>query len=333
MKFRIYLLFYILSFIRSSEPPKREQPIIAYAETPILVTQNNNSLSLKILEESKQIVEKTNAIITIMKDEVIHEQEIYLTTKNLQESSYYTDYSFNLYLPNEKSLELISNECYKLTEKGNRENSCTPSFRQDGNNYYFEYKYKLFKKEYIIVKYKYKVTKSNKDKLYKKEMISIYGLYREALCNIKVILPDRYKSLGFENNKFKKESEKVYVYNDICPNSQLNDEIRLTLDESFWSAHYAIYLTSSSKIKGKAKFTFPRYYRGGKIINKNYDLETLEKNKLNENDLINDETNLKVEVPGNKKKKVGVHLHTMFTNKLSKDFSIYFSEKFYEIKK
>ena len=115
MKFRIYLLFYILSFIRSSEPPKREQPIIAYAETPILVTQNNNSLSLKILEESKQIVEKTNAIITIMKDEVIHEQEIYLTTKNLQESSYYTDYSFNLYLPNEKSLELISNECYKLT--------------------------------------------------------------------------------------------------------------------------------------------------------------------------------------------------------------------------
>ena len=53
-------------------------------------------------------------------------------------------------------------------------------------------------------------------------------------------------------------------------------------------------MTSSSKIKGKAKFTFPRCYRGGKIINKNYDLETLEKNKLNENDLINDETNLKL---------------------------------------
>ena len=333
MKFRTYLLFYVFSFIICSAPPKREEPIIAHAETPILVTNNNNSFSLKILEESKQIVEKTNAIITITKNEVIQEQEIYVTSKNLQESSSYTLYSFDLYLPNEKSLELISNECYKLTKERNRENSCTPSFKQNGNRYSFEYKYELYKNEYIIVKYKYKVTKSNKEKLYRQEMISIHGLYKEALCNYQVIIPDGYTSLGFENNKFKKQSEKIYVYNDICPNSQLDDVIRLTLDESFWSAHYAIYMTSSSKIKGKAKFTFPRYYRGGKNINKNYDLETLEKNKLNENDLINDETNLKVEVPGNKKKKVGVHLHTVFTNKISKDFSIYFSEKFYEIQK
>ena len=121
MKFWTYLFFYVFSFIICSGPPKREQPIIANAETPILVTNNNNSFSLKILEESKQIVEKINAIITITQNEVIQEEEIYLTTKNLQESSYYTLYSFDLHLPNEKSLELISNECYKLTKEGNRE--------------------------------------------------------------------------------------------------------------------------------------------------------------------------------------------------------------------
>ena len=77
--------------------------------------------------------------------------------------------------------------------------------------------------------------------------------------------------------------------------------------------------------------TFPRYYRGGKNKNKNYKITLYNETELKESDLIYNETLLKVIVPGNNNKNVGVSLKTAFSNKLNETFDVYPSENFYQI--
>ena len=64
---------------------------------PTLKNENNHhSSKLKILEEGSQYVNSTKVRITILKTGSIEEHEVNLTTKNLGENSYYSDYSFSL---------------------------------------------------------------------------------------------------------------------------------------------------------------------------------------------------------------------------------------------
>ena len=337
MKLKNYILIYILYIINCAPPPKHDLPIKAYVDPPVIMRYDNSTNNYKLLKnleqtDSKQFVEKVNAIIYIEIDNVIQEQEIIISTKNMGESDYSAEYKFHLDVPSYKSFKLLSNSCYKLKANGDREDDCIPSFNKEGNTSYFNYNYHLYKDENIIINFKFQTLKDiNKTIIYSEESISIYNIYRNAFCYFKVIISDRYTGLGFRYSYFTKENDNLYIYNRTCPYYSMNDEISLSLKESYWSAHYAIFYTCGKKFSGKAGFNFPRYYRGGKNELKYYKIMTLDGGLLNEDSYIKDENRLDVSLKFSKKKKIGAHLHAIFSNKLDRDFSVYFSEKFYGI--
>ena len=90
-------------------------------------------------------------------------------------------------------------------------------------------------------------------------------------------------------------------------------------------------LENQNKFPGEVSFTFPRYYRGGKLNNTYYRIFYPENNFYDEENIIEKDTKLKVKIPGANKEKVSVELHTAFINKLNDDFKVYFPETYYTI--
>jgi hypothetical protein len=167
--------------------------------------------------------------------------------------------------------------------------------------------------------------------LYRQESIFISKNYPEGNCDYKFIIPEKYKNLGLRDNTLTKESDYIYTYQENCPNEQINDVIRLAPKEGYWKGEMGVYLESSTPNSGIVTFTFPRFYRGGKNKNKNYYLITNEEKSLKESSLIEDQTFLKVELPGNNNKKVGVKLDTAFSNNLEEEFVFYPTEDLLEL--
>ena len=338
-KMKYIILIYILYFINCVPPPKPDQPIIAHAEPPILMRYDNNTKNYKLLKmldetNSAQFIETINGKINIEIDNLIQEQEIIISTRNMGESDFFPEYEFYLDVPSEKSLQLLSNACYKLNKDGSQDNDCIPSFRKIGNRYYFKYNYQLHKDEKIIINFTYQTLKDTKEViLYSEESVTIHKIYAQASCNYQVIISDRYASLGSYYRYFSKVNDNLFIYNDVCPYYTMTERFSLTLKESYWSGHFAIFYFCSKKLSGKAEFEFPREYRGGKNVHKYYKVMTLDNKPLDENSLIKDENNLKVSLKFSKKKKIGVHVHAIFSNKLDREFSVYLSEKFYTIGK
>ena len=117
MKFYISIL--IISLIICSPPPKPEPTYEVFVQTSKPV-QNINNTSLKDLEEASpsMYVEETTVVVNILENGKNEEHELKLTTKNLQDNSYYQEYSFSLGALDEQTLELISNSCYKTLLSG-----------------------------------------------------------------------------------------------------------------------------------------------------------------------------------------------------------------------
>ena len=89
-------------------------------------------------------------------------------------------------------------------------------------------------------------------------------------------------------------------------------------------------MESSEILQYDAFIKFIWYYIGGKIENKYYKIITYENIKLNETDLIVNDTFLRVNFPKKNNKKVGVDLYTAFSNNLTKDFLVYL-DNIYEL--
>ena len=258
-----------------------------------------------------------------------------ITTVNLGEGSYFPSVTFSKTLPKGKTLKLNSNFCKKdLVPEGEEEldeNKCTPEFSENGQEYTFIYNFKLKKDVHIIISYNISIIKESKEILFKQESVSVSSSYEAGNCTFKFIIPDYYTNLGLKNNLLEKESDRVFVYNGECPNKEISEVIRFTPNQSFWKAQVNNYYSSSSEISSNLILTFPRYYRGGKNKNKNYKITLYNETELKESDLIYNETFLKVTVPGNNNKNVGVSLKTAFSNELNEPFDVYPSENFYQI--
>ena len=86
-----------------------------------------------------------------------------------------------------------------------------------------------------------------------------------------------------------------------------------------------ISLQNSNKFVNDVELIFPRYYKGGKIINAYYNISSLDDNESYEEDkIINEDKKLKVQIPSANKEKVGIKLKTSFVNKI-KDIRHIFS--------
>ena len=333
MKINFYYFFSIIILVFCAPPPKPDPPYEINVKEPILVREPNSSL--KILEESgEQYVEESNAVIYLLNNGRNETHEVKITTKNLDDSSSFKQYSFDITFSNGEKLELKSNRCYKSKLSGDdltEIDNCVPSFKVSGNKYTFTYDYNLYKNEYIIINFSYIITKSTIEKLYKQEKISIPSIYPNGQCNYKIIVSDQFVDLGLDYNYFTKEKDKIYVYNDSCSKYwAISDVIRFTPSESYWIADIKLYIESSGKLSEDVPFTLPRYYMGGKNRNKNYKITSLVDGSLL-GMTPKDETFIGVRVPGKKKKTVGLNLHTAFSNKMDGEFLVYTSENFYKL--
>ena len=76
----------------------------------------------------------------------------------------------------------------------------------------------MYSTDKLIVTYKYKKTKKNKQILYKSESIVIPTIKDAVNCDYKFTIPKGYINLGLQNNILKKESDIVYSFNGklIC---------------------------------------------------------------------------------------------------------------------
>ena len=149
-------------------------------------------------------------------------------------------------------------------------------------------------------------------------------------CDYKFIIPDGYVYLGTKNGYLTKESEQTYKYSGDCSTNK-NDIIRFSPKQAYWKADMKYSLEYAPKFSSNVIFNFPRLYRGAKLQNVYYEISSLEHEILNEDELIFEDINLKVPVPGENKEKVGVKLETGFLNELGDEFKVYFPESYYEI--
>ena len=98
-----------------------------------------------------------------------------------------------------------------------------------------------------------------------------------------------------------------------------------------WKADVGIYKKASNELKNNIKMKFARLYSGWKNKNSYYTILSTEGKELNENEIISNYTYLSVYIPCTNTTKLGVDIHTDFTNKLTDKFDAYFPEKFYQI--
>ena len=311
MKFYISIL--IISLIFSSPPPKPEPTYEVFVQNSKPV-QNINNISLKDLEETSpsKYVEEATVVVNILENGKYEEHELKLATKNLG-NRLFTSYTASINLANGQTFEPISSSCYKTLLSGvnSTENSeCTSSIDQEDKKISITYNFELYKDEYLIINYKYKIIKTSKEILYKQETVSIPQIYSGGKCNYKFILPEGYINLGLKNNLFTKESEKIYSYINDCPSDDINEVIRFSPAESLWKADIDLSLELSAPITGESISIFPRYYIGGKNTNANYKLVSKDNKPLEPT--IEDEISFKVNIPGNNAKTFGINLYTDF---------------------
>ena len=109
----------------------------------------------------------------------------------------------------------------------------------------------------------------------------------------------------------------------------MTDEIRYSPVESLWQADIGFYLAKHHE--DNICLTFPKYYIGGKLEISDYTIISTENNLYNTDSLIYEDIKFKACVQSANKEKVGVELHTNFSNKLTNDFKVNLPEQFYEI--
>ena len=328
MNYRFYIFLYFISTIISTPPPSSEPSYEVFAIEPQTQKENN--------QDSRQVVLSNKVTIEILDDRVTEEHELRIETENLSGNSHYDYYSEGLTLSEEKILNINSNTChkYKITEEEQEPTECISNLKIEGNNYIFEYNYELHNDEYIIINYNFTITKITKEIMFRQESITLPNIYPDAYCDYICNIPEKYKVLGLKNNVLNKYSDYMYIYQDNCINETKNDIIRLSAKEGYWKGDMSFYINNLSPIANNIILTFPRLYRGGRNKNINYDIIIDEENILKESNLIKDELFLSVELPSNNNdNKIGVNLHTAFSNNLDDEFIFYPSENLLELDK
>ena len=115
------LIFSIITLIISSPPPVPEPDYQVIVNESSLVQKYQAPSPLKNLDEdapaSSQFVENVEAVITFVDDGKIEEHKLKVTSKNLEEGSYYNLYGFSFTLSDGQSLEVLSNTCNKVSTK------------------------------------------------------------------------------------------------------------------------------------------------------------------------------------------------------------------------
>ena len=295
--------------------------------------ENKFPFSPQKYSDSNSELELSNSIatITFFDEHKIIEHELTLTAKNLPEDQYYYKWSFTT---SSEGLTVENNYCkiYVKGEPSTRECKATNTPDIENKRMNLSYSMKLYNNEQMIINYRFKKTKS-KEILYKKESVVIPLISESVYCDYKFIIPDGYISLGLQENLLTKQSNTLYTYKGNCHtgSQNKNDVIRYSPETVLWKADTGVYLEYPSRFTNNVTLIFPRYYRGGKLKNTLYKLNSTLGNTFKEENQINKDQKLEFELPAINYDKVGAELHTGFSNKLTDDFNVYLPESYYDI--
>ena len=327
-----YFLFSILTLTICAPPPlpeiihKREEE-----KFKILTKDNNSPLSFRILKETNSYIQIVNSTFTKIIDDddnVSIEHLLILAPKNLPIDSTLSGVQYFTIKSKVISYNIIFNTCEVESKDKSSIKECKASQIIEGNKLKLKYNYNINNGDKLIIHYKYNYMKEIRQILFIEDSINIPEFKGSIFCDYKLIIPEGYINLGLENNILKKESDTIYSYIGKCLNK--NDTIRYSPEQALWEADIGLYLENYPK-KKYVEFTFPRYYIGGKLEIYEYTIISTENDLFDANDHIFEDINLKFRIASVNKEKIGVKLHTTFSNKLTNDFKVYLPEKYYEI--
>ena len=328
--FKICLIFSLIIYTTSKAPPYHEpKHQINPSKPELIIINNTNPLSpKKRLQESEPSISIQNSSATIhfFDEYQTIEHKIILLPKNLQGNNCFKGYSFPV---TGTTLKDISSSCEIINKSSKKE--CTATYKQETNKIIFSFKGNLCTGDTLTLYYKYNEMKNTKEILYKVETVVIPIVSDAIFCDYTYIIPEGFINLGLKNNILTKKSNTTYTYYGQCPTETKTDQIRYSPEKVYWNANTEISLEYPTKFTSEVIFIFPRYYLGGKIKNKIYQLSSLENDIYKESNYIYDYTKYKFQVYSVNKKKVGVKLITNFTNNLNEVFSIYFPDSYYKI--
>ena len=333
----IYIIFLILSLITSAPPPKKKpkpSKVIVEESNPVFAPKSKNLSSFKRLQSAEQSKENSTSIVKFYDTYIAEEHEFILAPKNLPDGSMYKNWGFSI-SSDGIDLDNVITSCEILNADGMIPNGsdCLSSFASTGENKYikFTYNYTLYNTNILKVKLKYNKT-TDDEILYKTEWVSIPFIGGFSFCNYSFILSEGLVSLGLEENVLKKESDGIYTYYGQCPSDYAADTIRYAPQKGFWKADMETYVKYPQTFSNKVTFRFPRYYRGGKLNNTFYKITSpIDGTTYNEEDIIYQDLNLRVEIAAKGKDIASAKLETGFINDLKNNLSVYFPESYYAI--
>ena len=324
----ILIILYLISLVKTANPPIPEKMYEIVKDTPILVTPTSNLLK-RLASSGSMEIQNSTLSTSIYDDYKTEQHQIIIVAKDLDKGYYFTSYGFTTSTSN--NFEDIKVTCKILDSSEKCSASYTKSKSGDSNIYKYTFGFKLYNGEQLIIEESHKINKQTQEILYKTESIKIPIFSNSKYCDYKYTIPNGYKFLGFQEGILSKESENVFIYKGECPKESKSDVIRFTPQQSEWKADVGYSLESLTGFGDSVKISFPRYYKGGKNINSFYKISWLDGEELSEDNIIVNYTYFDVEILPSNNKKLGVELHTNFTNKLSNKFEIYFPEKYYQI--
>ena len=326
----IFIFFLILNLSICAPPPKpKPLPEIIETISELIPKKSNAHLTPKKRLNGPATLSKQNSSATInfYEDYKTIEHQLTLVPQDLEQNSCFTTWTFSSDLEG-KTLDGISLSC---EIKGNTKKDCTASTDLKNNEIIFSFKSQICEGETFIINYKYNERKTNKDILFHQEPISIPLFENTVFCDYKFVLPEGFINLGLINNTLTKQSENIYTFNGPCPTERQTDAIMFSIEKVSWNADMEMSLAYPPKFTNDVTFTFPRYYRGGKLKSEVYTLSSLEGESYNEADYIFEDSKYQINIHAANKDKVGVKLNTTFTNTLTDEFKIYVPESYYEI--
>ena len=325
----LYIIFSILFLTECAPPPIPEQKSMIVPDAPKMTSiEKKSNLAFKRLNEAKMEIQNSTLTVKFYEDFNIEEHELIIVAKNLDTQSAFGEWSFSI---NSEGVDEIETNCENMEEPNV---TCTGSTTpiEGETKIKFLYDFKLLNEKHLIIRFQFKKTKINRQVLYNQEAIIVPFFKDSYFCHYTFTIPDGYVNLGLSKNILKKESEQIYIYYGLCPTENGDDIIRFAPQIKSWKADTEIYLEYPQKFTNDITFIFPRYYKGGKLENTYYRIFSSENKSYREENIIYEDTKLKVEnIPSKDKEKVSALLHTAFTNDLKNNFQVYFPESYYNI--
>ena len=321
----IPILFSIITLIISA-PLKEPEPMYQIIPKALKLSNKNTNinLSFRSLEESFLEIQNSTATINYREDHQTIEHHLVLIPKNLPQDNCFTGWSIT------PGLEVydINAKCEIINKHSQKD--CTTSQKIQNNQMILVFEGEICNGDNLIVNYKYN-QKTYKDLLFKQESVIIPLIKNSLFCDYKYILPNGYINLGLQNNILAKKSNTIYTFYGQCPTTSQTDIIRYSPKKASFMADVELSVSYPPKFTNDVTLTFPRLYIGGKLKNSAYELSSLDNSLYNEEDYIYENIKYRIKMKAANKEKIGIKLHTLFTNDLNKEFKVYFPESYYEI--